>query len=145
MVANSNIGRMSIEDCNFEIETTGDARIAENGTYINCYCKAASSGGHSLLFVPNSNELIRVIGGTFFAYAQTSGKTAAVFYTYGTETNAVIIAQNINCPTVTNSPYWQQYLSVGYAGKTFIDFVVSTMNSAGNYNTITNQIWQSKA
>ena len=145
MVANSNMGRMSIEDCNFEIETTGDARIAENGTYINCYCWAASSGGHSLLFVPNSNELIRVIGGTFYAYAQTSGKTAAIFYTYGTETSAVIIAQNINCPTVANSPYWQQYLSVGYAGKTMIDFVVSTMNSTGSYNTITNQIWQSKS
>ena len=145
MVANSNTGRMSIEDCNFEIDTTGDARIAENGTYINCYCWAASSGGHALLFVPNSNELIRVIGGTFYAYAQTSGKTAAIFYTYGTETNAVIIAQNINCPTVANSPYWQQYLSVGYAGKTFIDFVVSTMNSTGSYNTITNQVWQSKS
>ena len=145
MIANSNIGRMSFEDCSFEINTTGDAKIAENGTFLNCYAWAASSGGHSLLFVPNSNEFIRVIGGTFYAYAKTSGKTAAIFYTYGTETSAVIIAQNINCPTVTLSGYWQQYLSVGYAGKTFIDFVVSTMNSAGSYNTITNQVWQSKA
>ena len=68
MIANSNIGRMSFTDCNFEIDTTGDARIAENGTYINCYCWAASSGGHAILFVPNSNELIRIIGGTFYAY-----------------------------------------------------------------------------
>ena len=145
MVANSNLGRMFIENCNFEINTTGDARIAENGTYTNCYCRALSSGGHALLFVPNSNELIRIIGGTFFAYAATSGKTAAIFYTYATETNAVIMAQNINCPTVTVSGYWQQYLSVGYAGKTIIDLVTSTMNSTGNYNVISNQVWQSKA
>lgn len=145
MIVNSNIGKMSFEDCSFEINTTGDAIIAENGTFLNCYAWAASSGGNSLLFVPNSNEFIRVIGGTFFAYEKASGKTAAIFYTYGTETSAVIIAQNINCPTVTLSGYLQQYLSVCYAGKTFIDFVVSTLNSTGSYNTITNQVLQSKA
>lgn len=145
MVAESNQGRVFVDSCKFEMEVSGDAYIAKNGTFTNCYCKVASSGGHALLFVPDSADLIRIIGGTFFAYAATSGKTAAIFYTYGTETNAVIIAQNINCPTVALSGYWQQYLSVGYAGKTFIDFVCSTMNSTGNYNTITNQVWQSKA
>lgn len=145
MVAESNQGRVFIDNCKFEMEVSGDAYIAKFGTFTNCYCKVASSGGHALLFVPDSADLIRIIGGTFFAYAATSGKTAAVFYTYGTETNAVIIAQNINCPTVTLSGYWQQYLSVAYAGKTLINYVTSTMNSTGNYNTITNQVWLSKA
>ena len=74
-----------------------------------------------------------------------SGKTAAIFYTYGTQANAVIMATNINCPTITVGGYWQQYLSVAYAGKTIIDGVTSTMNSTGTYNTITNQVWLSKA
>lgn len=144
MVAGSNVGRSNCETCRFEIDTTGDARIAQQGTFLNCDTLAKSSAGHSLLFVPDSDDLIRVIGGTHRAYAAVSGKTAAIFYTYGTETNAVIMASAINCPTVSVTDYWQQYLSVAYAGKTIIDMVTSTMNSDGSYNTITNQIWKSK-
>jgi hypothetical protein len=145
MVAKSNMGRVSCEDCSFEILTSGKAIIATNGTFINCYCWAASSGSHALVFVPDTTSLIRVIGGTHLAYAATSGSTAAVFYTYANSANAVVMATNINCPTVSYSGYWQQYLSVGYGGKTIIDLVTSTMNSIGNYNTINNQVWQSKA
>ena len=75
----------------------------------------------------------------------TQSSTAAIFYTASTQTNAVTIAQNINCPTISLTGFYQQYLSVGSAGKTVIDCVVSTMNSAGSYNTINNQIWLSKS
>lgn len=145
MVAKSNTGRVNVEDCSFEILTSGTATIANHGTFINCYCWAASGASHALLFVPDTNSLIRVIGGTHLAYASASNMTAAVFYTYANSANAVAMAQNINCPTVTYSGYWQQYLSVAYAGKTIIDLVTSTMNSTGNYNVINNQVWQSKA
>lgn len=145
MIAGSNVGRINAENCRFDILCSGDGKIAEAGTFINCDCRIRSEAGHALLFCPKSNYLIRIIGGRHLAYAIVSGKTAAIFYTYGTETNAVIMAQNINCPTVSESGYWQQYLSVGYAGKTLIDCVTSTMNSTGNYNTINNQIWLSKA
>lgn len=144
MVEHSNIGRVNVENCSFEILTSGTATIANHGTFINCYCWAASSASHALLFVPDTNCLIRLIGGTYLAYAATSGSTAAVMYTYANSANAVLMAQNINCPTVSYAGYWQQYLSVAYAGKTIIDLVTSTMNSIGSYNTITNQIWQSK-
>jgi hypothetical protein len=144
MIAGSNAGRINVENCNFDILCSGDGKIGEAGTYFNCDCRIRSEAGHALLFCPKSNYLIRVIGGRHLAYAIVSGKTASIFYTYGTETNAVIMAQNINCPTVTVSGYWQQYLSVGYAGKTIIDLVTSTMNSTGNYNVISNQVWLSK-
>lgn len=143
--AGSNYGRARVENCDVDISTTGDVKIATNGEFYGCNFTGASSAGHVLIFCPDSAYLIRVFGGTFYAYCKAQGKTPAIFYTYGTETSAVIIAQNISCPTVSKTGYFQQYLSVGYAGKTFIDFVVSTMNSAGNYNTITNQIWQSKS
>ena len=144
MLAGSNVGRINAENCRFDVLCSGDGKIAEAGTLLNCDCRIRSEAGHALLYCPKSNYLIRVIGGTHLAYAIVSGKTAAVFYTYGTETNAVIMAQNINCPTVAVSGFWQQYLSVGYAGKTIIDCVTSTMNSTGNYNVITNQVWVSK-
>ena len=144
MVAKSNAGRVNCEDCSFEILTSGKAIIATNGTFINCDTWAASSGSHALLFVPDNASLIRVIGGTHLAYASASNSTAAVFYIYANTANAVAMASNINCPTVTYSGYWQQYLAVGYGGKTIIDLVVSTMNSIGSYYTINNQVWQSK-
>lgn len=143
--AGSNYGRACVENCEVNISTTGDVKFAATGDYFNCNFTGISTAGHVLVFCPDSAFLIRVYGGTYYAYCKATGKTPAIFYTYGTETNAVIIAQNISCPTVSKSGYFQQYLSVGYAGKTFIDFVVSTMNSAGNYNTISNQIWQSKS
>ena len=143
--AGSNYGRCDVENCEVDISTTGDVKFAANGTYTACKFTGASTGGHVLIFCPDSAYMIRVIGGTFYAYCAASGKTPAIFYTYGTETSAIIIAQNISCPTVSKPGYFQQYLSVAYAGKTFINFVVSTMNSTGTYNTITSQIWQSKA
>lgn len=144
MIANSNVGKISATDCSFEVDCSGDARIATQGTFINCYCWAASSAKHALLFVPDSTSLIRLIGGTYLAYAKASGMTAAIFYTYNTETDAVIMADNINCPTISKTGYFQQYLVVAYAGKTLIDMVTSTMNSTGTYYTISNQIWKSK-
>ncbi len=143
--AGSNIGRTFITDCRADVLASGDIKIAAHGVFTNCYFRARSEAGHSLLFCPDSEDLIRVIGGTYLAYAMLSGKTAAVFYTYGTQTNAVIMATNINCPTISVGGYWQQYLAVGYAGKTIIDGVTSTMNSTGGYNAITNQVWLSKA
>ena len=149
MIAGSNAGSINVEDCTFEIKTTSSARISDAGTFINCDCTVKSKNGSAFCFSPVSAKLLRVIGGRYLAYKIQSGSTAAVFYTTAAQTSAVTIAQNINCPTISYNDgadtYYQQYLSVGFAGKTFIDFVVSTMNSTGDYNTITNQIWQSKA
>lgn len=150
MVASSNAGSVNVENCVFDITATANARISDAGTYINCDCVVRSKAGSAFCFSPVSAKLLRVIGGRFLAYVtNTSSYTAAIFYTASGQTNAVTIAQNINCPTISYSDgattYYQQYLSVGYAGKTFIDLVVSTMNSTGTYNTITSQIWQSKS
>ena len=144
MCASSNVGNVFVENCHFEITTTGDAKIGEQGTFVNCYCNAKVRQGHCLLFVPKSDYLIRLIGGTYLAYKSAPAKTAAIMYTYATDPDAVIMAQNINCPTVTASTYYQQYLVVAYGGKTMVDLVTSTMNSDGGYYTITNQIWKSK-
>ena len=143
-IAGSNAGIIDVENCKFVIHTTGDAFIGANGTYTNCEAEVQSSGGNSYVFNPTTNYLVRVIGGRFLAYAKTSGMTAAVFIIASGQSNAVLMAQNVNCPTITVTNYWQQYLAVGNAGKVIIDGVISTMNSTGT-NTISNQIWLSKA
>jgi hypothetical protein len=145
MIIGSNVGVIDVENCNFEIHTSGVAKIAEHGTYTNCSAVVKSSASNAFCFAPNGDDLIRVIGGRFLAYVtSTTRSNAAIFMTYADKTNAVTIAQNVNCPTISLTGYYQQYLSVGNAGKTIIDGVVSTMNSTGSYNTIANQIWLSK-
>lgn len=144
LAGSNNGGKIEAENCRFSISTSGLAVIAENGTFVNCWGKVVSSTSNAFCFAPKSVSLIRVIGGTFYAYIATSGMTPAIFYTYNTETNAVVLAHNINCPTVTLSGYSQQYLSVAGAGNTYIDGVVCTMNSSGTGNSINGQIWKSK-
>jgi len=144
-VAGSNQGNINIEGCKFVIKTTGNVLIGANGTYTNCDCEVYSSAGNAYCFSPTSLYLVRVIGGRFLAYVKsTTSYTAAIFYTGSGQSSAVTMATNINCPTISVSGYYQQYLSLGNNGKTIIDLVTSTMNSSGNYNTITNQIWLSK-
>lgn len=144
-IAGSNAGIIDVEGCRFVIHTTGDAFVGANGTYTNCEAEIQTSGGNSYCFNVTTNYLARVIGGRFLAYAKASGKTAAVFNIVSGQTNAVIMAQNVNCPTISvEGGYWQSYLAAGGAGKLIIDGVISTMNSTGT-NTINNQVWQSKA
>ena len=146
MIVGSNPGDVTVENCDFEISTSGVAKLAEHGTFLNCSAVMKSSAGNAFCFAPNGDDLIRVIGGRYLAYVKnTNTYNAAIFMTYADKTNAVTLAQNVNCPTVSVAGYYQQYLSIGNAGKTIIDGVVSTMNSTGSYNTINNQIWLSKA
>lgn len=146
-IAGSNPGIIQVDECKFVIKTTGNVLIGANGTYMNCEAEIYSSVGNAYCFSTTSNYLVRVIGGRFLAYVtNTSNYTAAVFHTASGNGNAVTFAQNINCPTISVSNYYQQYLAATYAGKLIINMVTSTMNSAGgSLNSISNQIWLSKA
>lgn len=146
MVVGSNVGVISVDNCNFEIHTSGLAIIGEHGTYTNCSAVVRSTLSNAYCFAPNSDDLIRVIGGRYLAYVtSTVSSTAAIFYTASGQSNSVIFAQNINCPTISLTGFYQQYLSSAAAGKTIINMVTSTMNSqGGSYNIIANQVWLSK-
>lgn len=145
MIAGSaNTGRINVDSCRFSISTSGLAVISENGSFINCFGKVVSSNSNAFCFAPKSVSLINVIGGTFYSYIAASGTTPAIFYIYNTETNAVILAHNINCPTVAMTGFSQQYLAVAGAGNIYIDGVCCTMNTSGSYVTVNGQIWKSK-
>lgn len=146
MIAGSNVGIIDVENSSFTIDTTGDAIFAANGYFKNCECLCKSSLGNANCFKVTNNYLVRVVGGRYRAYVKnTTNFTAAVFYIASGQTNAVAMAQNINCPTVSIANYYQQYLACTLSGKVNINQVTSTMNSSGgNLNTIANQIWLSK-
>lgn len=140
-----NYGQISVEDSRLQIDTTGKAVIGENGTFLNCYTYASSTDANALNFRPTTESLVRVIGGTHYAYtASAAANISAIFYTYSTETDAVIIAQGINCPTITKANFYQQYMSVAHGGKTYINGAVSTLSSTGNYNEFSGLIAKNK-
>ena len=145
-VAGSNVGSINFDFCKIVIKATGNALIAQNGTFTNCDFEVYANGGNAYCFNPTTNYLIRVNGGRFLAYVtNTSSYTAAVFFIATNQGNAVNMAQNINCPTISVQGYYQQYLAATNSGKTIIQCVTSTMNNTGSGNTITNQVWLSKS
>lgn len=145
MIAGSaNNGNMNFDDCRFSVSSSGNAIISANGNFTNCYCVVKSSAGDGLCFDAKTASLVRLIGGTYYAYINSSGaKRAAVMNVATTETDAVIIAHNINCPTVAETGYMQRHLAIGGAGSVYITGVVSTMTTSGTV-TVTGQIWKSK-
>lgn len=144
VIAGGGVGIVNAENCRFDIFATGDCVIANQGTFTNCFITGKSSAGHAMLFVPNTNTLIRLIGGTFKAYRMLTNKTGCVFYTSSTDTNAVAIGENINAPTVAVDGYTQDYLAVAYGGQTLVNIVTTTLDSTGSYQTVSNKITLSK-
>lgn len=145
MIASSyTTGDITFDECEFSVLTTGNVTLAQNGTFTNCKATLRSSTGNCYAFVPKTTALIRVFGGSFLTYIKASGMLASVFYINSAETNAIAMAYNISAPTTALSGYSQAYLSTAYAGKVYINGVVSTQTTQGTYNEIVGQIWKSK-
>lgn len=138
-----NYGNINVENARLKITTTGKAIIAENGTFTNCWVYNSSSDNHALAFCPTTDSLIRVFGGTFYCYVASTQNKACVFYVYTTEANAVILAQNVNCPTKAVSAFYQNEFCVSYTGNTIINGVITTLPTAGT-PTIQNRIQKNK-
>lgn len=139
-------GTLNIVNCNFVILTTGKAMIADSGNFTDCNLHVKSSGDNAFVIDGKEEGLARLVNCTCFAYVGSSSKIAAVFNVESTQTNAVIIGSNLNCPTVAQQGYQQQFLVRSNSGMTQIYNVVSTMTStgtAGNRN-IVGQIWKTK-
>lgn len=142
----TNSGRINADNCRFVINASAAAQISEHGTFTNCYAYIVSDNSTAYCFKPKSTGLIRLNGGEFYAYGKTtSGIGSAISHTSESDTDAVLIAVNIHCPVVTKTNYSQGFLSVANAGKTYINGVVSRLNSSGSYNEIVGLIAKNKA
>lgn len=145
MIAGSaNSGLINVDDCRFSVSTSGEAKIAENGDFTNCYCVTKSSAGNSICFDAKNLSLIRLHGGTFYAYAKLTASRAAVMNIDVGEAQAVIMAVNINCPTVAATGYYQRHLAIANSGNLYVRGVCSTMDSTGTAADVVGQIWKSK-
>ncbi len=138
-------GNVHFENCRLQVETTGKAQIAVNGTFRDCECSVLSVNNHALAFSPESVSLIRLEGGKHFAYA-AAGSTyiSAVVYVYSNRTEGAVFAQGINCPTAAKSGYKQELLAGCFAGKTVMIGAVSTLPVSGDFVTDSNRISYNK-
>lgn len=148
LFASENTGhdQVNVDNCDLEVSTSGNARIAEQGNFTNCICQVTSEYSGAYCFKPKSTTMIRLNGGTYVAYGRTAaGIGSAIVHTSASEADAVLIAQNIHCPTIARENYSQTHLSVANAGNIYFNVVVSRLPSSGSYNTIVGQINKSKA
>lgn len=115
-IGSSNYGLMNFENCRFKIVTTGLAIISENGSFRDCTLHCKSSGANAYCIDAKSPSLVRLDGGTFYAYTGTTGATSSVVYINSTETTAVVSAINISMPTMAQDGYYQNYSIIANAG-----------------------------
>lgn len=137
-------GFLTVENCSFNVHAGAVACIGTHGTFTNCEGVCVSEGGNAVCFAPSDANLVTVIGGKYKAYAKASGTISAVLYTAVGETNAVVVADLLNCPTETKSGYTQGYVAVGNAGTIYATTVVSPLTTTGSNVTITNIISANK-
>lgn len=143
-IASSNYGLMNFESCRFKIVTTGTAIIAENGSFRDCVLHCKSTSASAFCIDAKSPSLVRLNGGTFYAYSGSG--VSAIANINSTEETAVVNAFNISCPTQAQTGYTQSYLLIAAAG--MIQFVGATtiLTPSGNssYYRLVNQIQRSK-
>lgn len=142
----NNNGVINFENCKLDVLVSGRAIIAWEGTFTNCVCTTRSSTSSAICFYPNTEGgLIRVFGGRFHSYVATGSQSvSAIICVEANQPDAVLLAENIHCPTVSVTGYEQKNLVVALSGTTIVNGVVSRLTSSGSYYTITNQINKNK-
>lgn len=98
-------GAVYAEHCYFNIYSAKDCVIARTGTFVNCRGVLTSLDTDAFCFNPQSNSLVRVIGGEYTAYTASIVNSSAVVGQSAAD--AVSILEGVNAPTVNYSGTFQ--------------------------------------
>ena len=104
-VFGSTDGAVYAEHCYFNIYSAKDCVIARTGTFVNCRGVLTSLDTDAYCFNPQSNSLVRVIGGEYTAYTASIVNSSAVVGQSAAD--AVSILEGVNAPTVYYSGVFQ--------------------------------------
>ena len=104
-VFGSTDGAVYAEHCYFNVYTAQDSVIAKTGTFVNCRGIVTNLDSNSYCFNPQSNCLVRLIGGEYTAYTNTIVTSSAVVGQ--SAANAVSILEGVNAPTINYSNSFQ--------------------------------------
>lgn len=112
----------NIQANNCDVELTGSGTVIFGRRYGNFNYNRVyltSNGGNAYCFDGVNNYLVRVTGGTYYAYTNMvdDGVISAVANVLATQTNAVLLMTNVNCPIVQRTGYYQKHTLYLLAGK----------------------------
>lgn len=107
-------GAIKYENCRFYITAYYDSVIAYRGTFTNCRGSVANVVNASYCFLPNTNGLVKIIGGEYYAYTGDSAKASAIVGQSGVD--AVCILYGVSAPTLARSGFYQTHAVLQYGG-----------------------------
>lgn len=144
MIVGSNVfGITNAENCHFIIRTTGTAVIAHTGTFVNCIFHVKSLNDNAYCIDGKQAGICRLIGGTLSAYVGTgaTNKISCVF-NFDAISSGTIMAYNIYAPITAQTGYKQSWLCRSMGAMTYINGVISTLQSTGgaSYKIINGQV-----
>lgn len=140
----NNSGKVDVDKCRLQVNATELACIATHGDFTDCFTHTQSAANHAFCFDAKNTSLIRVNGGTHYAYHVANGYSATPFRIGAGETNGVILANNVNCPTKALAGYKQPFLAIGYAGSLLVCNAISLLNVTGANARAENKLLYSK-
>lgn len=98
---------------NCDVELTGSGTVIFGRRYGNFNYNRVyltSNGGAAYCFEAVNNYLLRVTGGTYYAYTNMVSDSiiSAVGIINSNQTNAILLMTNVNCPVVQRTGYYQK-------------------------------------
>lgn len=138
---NSVSGTVLCENCVMQIYGHSGCYLAATGTFRDCSVAVFNSNGVGRCFIPATTSFLRVFGGDYSAYAAT-GRGSAVFYVAAANTDAVVIANAVNCPTSASQGYAQDYAvyDLSNSGRCAYNNIVSTLNISATGQSVVGSI-----
>lgn len=100
-------GAIRAENCYFNIYAAQNCGIAYTGTFVNCRAVITNLDADSYCFNPQSNSLLRVIGGEYTAYTGSTSHRSAIVGQIST--TAVSILEGVNAPTIAYTGQYQTH------------------------------------
>lgn len=114
-VFDTSLGRITAENCKFDITAYQDSYISTMGTFTNCRGSVANIINNCYCFQTATAGILRINGGEFYAYtAAASGVQCAVVGQSGAD--AVAILYGMSAPTAERSGFSQISSVIQFAG-----------------------------
>lgn len=112
----TSIGRITAENCNFDITAHQYSYISTLGTFTNCRGRVANMVNSSYCFQPSTAGILRINGGEYYAYIATSAIDAQCAVVGQSGADAVSILYGMSAPTVARSGFNQISSVIQFAG-----------------------------
>ena len=113
-VFDTSIGRITAENCAFDITAYQDSYISTLGTFTNCRGSVANRINNCYCFQTATAGILRINGGEYYAYTAASGVQCAVVGQSGAD--AVSIIYGMSAPTLERSGFTQISSVIQFAG-----------------------------